>query len=78
MTKIRTKKKNLVNLHFMDRLKEIERVKNLNIELMEHLAFTGHWILTFCQKNNIHPPYNDKLLELAGRSRELVQKIDNT
>lgn len=62
-----------MNLHFMDKLKEI---KNLNIELMEHLAFTGHWILTFCQNNNIHPPNADKLLELIGRSRILVEEID--
>ena len=74
MTRMKAKKKNLVNLHFMD--KDIERVKNLNIELMEHLAFTGHWILTFCQKNNIHPPNKDKLLELIGRSRELIEKMD--
>jgi hypothetical protein len=62
----------------MDKLKEIERVKNLNIELMEHLAFTGHWILKFCQKNNINPSNTDKLLELIGGSRGLIEKIDGS
>jgi hypothetical protein len=76
MTKIKAKKKNLVNSHFMD--KKIERVQNLNIELIEHLAFTGHWILTFCQKNNIHPPNTAKLLELIGRSRALIERMDGS
>jgi hypothetical protein len=59
----------------MDKLKEIERIKDLNIELMEHLAFTGHWILTFCRKNNINPPNTNRLLEsLVGV--ELIEKMD--
>jgi hypothetical protein len=57
-------------------IQEAIRVKELNVELMEHLAFTGHWILSFCQKNNIHPPNTDKLLELIGRSRVLIEKMD--
>ncbi len=63
----------MVDSRFMD--KEKETIKNLNIELMEHLAFTGHWILTFCQSNDIHPPNKNELLELIGRSRMLVEKM---
>lgn len=56
-------------------LQEATRIKELNIELIEHLGSVGMWILRYCEWNNINPPDKNRLLELIQRSREIVQKI---
>ncbi|HKG31036.1 MAG TPA: hypothetical protein VKA91_07165 [Nitrososphaeraceae archaeon] len=56
-------------------LQEAMRVKELNVELIEHLGSMGIWILKYCERNNIKPPDTDRLLELIQRSREIVQRM---
>jgi hypothetical protein len=56
-------------------IQEAIRVKELNVELMEHLTFTADWLLRYCEKNNVRPPDIDKLLILIDRSKNLVQEI---
>lgn len=57
-------------------IQECMRVKELNIELMEHLSFTARWILRYCEGNDICPPDIDKLMELIAKSRQTIQKMD--
>jgi hypothetical protein len=54
---------------------EAIRVKELNVELMEHLTFTSDWLLRYCERMNLKPPNIDKLQELISRAGDLVQKI---
>jgi hypothetical protein len=71
--------------HFMDssylkkqligEVQEAIRVKELNIELLEHLSYTTRWILMHCEKNNIKPPDLDKLVSLIHRSRQLIDTM---
>ena len=85
MTEMQRKTKRVVIILSMDNyhlkrqligeIHEAVRVKELNVELMEHLAFTANWILRYCEKNHITPPDLDRLHELIDRSRELVQKM---
>jgi hypothetical protein len=56
-------------------IQEVIRVKQLNVELMEHLTFTADWLLRYCERNNIKPPDINILLELVDKSKNLVQKI---
>ena len=75
----------MVTTHFMDseflkkqligEIEEVVRVKQLNVDLLEHLTYTARWILIYCEKNNIKPPDMNKLLELISKSRELVQRM---
>jgi hypothetical protein len=56
-------------------VQEAIRVKELNVELMEHLSFTANWILRYCEKNDVRPPDLDKLLELIQKSRNVIQNM---
>jgi glutaredoxin len=56
-------------------LLEWRRLKTLNMELMEHVSFAGHWIINYCKMNNIQPPNMDTLSELIIRSRRLIEQM---
>lgn len=56
-------------------IQEAIRVKELNVQLMEHLTFTADWILRYCERNNIKPPDLNRLYELIASAGDLVQKI---
>jgi hypothetical protein len=63
-------------MHSLDsEIREVVKVKDLNIELMEHLTFTADWLLRYCERNNVWPPNTDRLLELMHRAKGLIQKI---
>jgi hypothetical protein len=59
----------------MGEIQEAIRVKELNVQLMEHLTFIADWILRYCERNNIKPPDIHKLSELITRAGNLVQQI---
>jgi hypothetical protein len=54
---------------------EAIRVKELNVELMEHLTFMADWILRYCERNNVRPPDTYKLYDHITRAGNLVQQI---
>lgn len=56
-------------------IEEIEGLKELNVQLIEHVGSIGMWILKYCERNRIRPPDADRLLDLIQRSREIVQKM---
>jgi hypothetical protein len=64
-----------LKIQLIGEIQEAVRVKELNVELMEHLAFTANWILRYCENNNVKPPDLDKLLKLIDRSRQLIQRM---
>ncbi len=55
---------------------ETLRIKELNLELTENLSHTSNWILKYAVDNGVKPPNLEKLLNLIGRSRELVENIE--
>jgi len=85
MSKTHKTAKRWVTLHSMDshylkkqlicEIEEAIRVKELNLQLMEQLAYTGHWILNYCHNNNIHPSNTERLLELIEASKTIVRDI---
>lgn len=56
-------------------IQEAMRVKELNIHLMEQLAYMGHWILNYCNEHKITPPNVERLLGLIHASRTIVNGI---
>ena len=56
--------------------KELHEIKELCMELMEHLAFMAHWILNYCEKNDIRPPDLDRLSKDIGYARQLVERMN--
>ena len=59
----------------MGEVQEAIRVKELNVELLEHLSYTAHWILDYCERNNTKLPDLDKLVLLIDRSRRLINTM---
>jgi hypothetical protein len=59
----------------MGELQEALAFKELNMELMEHLAFTADWLLRHCEKNNIKPPNLEKLMQCIQYGRSLIEKM---
>jgi hypothetical protein len=56
-------------------LGEAMRVKDLNVQLMEQLAYMGHWLLNYCDEHKITPPNVERLLELIQSSRKITNDI---
>jgi hypothetical protein len=59
----------------MGELQEALAFKELNMELMEHLAFTADWILRYGEKNNVRHPDLDKLQNNIQYARSLMEKM---
>ena len=56
-------------------IEEAMRVKDLNVQLMEQLAYMGHWLLNYCDEHKITPPNVQRLLELIQVSKTIVNDI---
>ena len=59
----------------LDEIKEALIVKELNLQLMEQLAYTGHWILNYCNNNGVCPPNTKRLMELIQSSKIIIKDI---
>jgi len=59
----------------LDEIKEAHRVKELNVQLMEQLTYTSHWVLNYCNNHKITPPNTDRLLDLIQACKRIVKDI---
>jgi hypothetical protein len=56
-------------------IEEAMRVKELSMQLMEQLAYMGHWLLNYCNNHEITPSNTERLLELIQASKKIMNDI---
>jgi hypothetical protein len=55
----------------IDALSELERMHQLNVELLEQLNVTCGWLLD----NNIHPPNEKQFYHLLSKAKSILEEL---
>ncbi len=67
-----------IKMQEIEELRQAMRLKEINEELLEHLAATLRWLFHYCEKNRIPLPDRDRISRSLEIAMEIADKVSLT